>query len=186
MEMDTKPNFVHIKENRTDRYALCGEENPEQFTQLAWWPNHKAVADHPYDNMCYGCTDIADSHSANTLTAAINDMIAAATEGREDTRPESIMLDQLARAPEGSTQGMARLRMMLDADKFVILKGGGVRFNFKGCRDFNGLQIRLNGNDLYDMFFFRMNPIRMREEVDVDAASLSDVFKEVTGLDTHL
>lgn len=31
-----------------------------------------------------------------------------------------------------------------------------------------------------------MNPIRMREEKDMDAASLSEVFREVTGLDTPL
>lgn len=121
-----------------------------------------------------------------TLTDAINDAIAAATEGRQDTRPASIILDQLARAPEGSTQGIARLRMMLSASKFTIVKDNGVRFNFKGCRKYNGVAIKLNGNDLYDMTFFRVNPVRIHEEKDVDVTSLPNVFVQVTGLHTHL
>ena len=121
------------------------------------------------------------------INREINELIAA-NSPNTDISVASVILDQLSRAPEGSTEGMGRLKLMLGASNFVKVWNHGVRFRFKGCREFNCCQIKLNAADTYDMIFYRISrsTARLHEVNDVHADELSTTFRDVTGLDTHL
>ncbi len=106
------------------------------------------------------------------------------TPGRE-MRARTI-LAQLTRAP--MNKAVSRMKSMLGASNLTVVADGAVRFYFKGCRKFNGCEIKLNGKDLYDLTFFRITDKKaeIKEVNDVYAEVLEVVFHDVTGLYTHL
>ena len=95
--------------------------------------------------------------------------------------------DQLSQAPLG--RGAGRLRAMVGARNLTSVDGG-LRFNFSGChgRKWNGVEIRLNGRDLYDVTFYMVTRRtgRMEEHQDIHVESLIDLFRSETGLETYL
>jgi 3-deoxy-D-manno-octulosonate 8-phosphate phosphatase KdsC-like HAD superfamily phosphatase len=92
--------------------------------------------------------------------------------------------------------GAGRLKVMINAKNFVGLAEGnqpanGLQFAFmKGSAGINMAQIRLNGNDLYDVRFMKqrgMNPaVEVAAENDVFVADLADLFWRVAGLAIRL
>ena len=115
----------------------------------------------------------------------------------------STILDQLACTSGGT--GVNRLRAMVEATNIVRLIAGatseaapphspGVGFRFRGCKDWNGVEIFLDQEkDTYILRFYRMQ----LEDVgtvltlgpwidDIYASELYINFRERTGLDTHL
>ena len=116
----------------------------------------------------------------------------------------STILDQLACTSGGAGEG--RLRAMLGATDIVTLissatskdvppRSPGVGFRFRGCKDWNGVEIFLDkGSDQYILRFYRM---RLEGGVgtvltlgswidDIYASELPINFLDRTGLDTHL
>ena len=67
---------------------------------------------------------------------------------------------------------------------------GGLQFSFRGCRSANKLVIRLNGLDLYDMTFWKVNRsgecVQVSESCNMYADQLQDVFIADTGLDLRI
>ena len=118
-------------------------------------------------------------------------------------RVGTTILDQLAGTSGGSGEG--RLRAMLGARDITTLISGatskdapprspGVGFRFKGCRDWNGVDIFLDeGRDQYILRFYRMQ-LEAKGTVltlgpwidDIYGSELAINFRERTGLDTHL
>lgn len=96
------------------------------------------------------------------------------------------ILAQLTKAPLDKAVG--RLRAMLGTTDVIVVKNGGVRFNFKGCRKYSWCEISLNGSDLYDLTFFRITRrvAKTEEFEDIHVDALEEMFHSVTGLHTHL
>ena len=114
------------------------------------------------------------------------------------------IFDQLASTSGGA--GLGRLRAMLGATDFRVLKVGvlhhkipegivGIGFRFKGCKKWNGIEIYLDrATDTYFMRFYKMQVERGRGTVltagewvyGVYAEDLERIFRNETGLDTHL
>jgi hypothetical protein len=105
-------------------------------------------------------------------------------------------LDQLTHAPEGSGQGVGRIRAMVGASAFALteLDGGDVlgEFSFKMCRKFNRCQITYNAaSDTYSLRLAKVSRLGVYAAADfmadnLYAYDLARVFTENTGLDTHL
>ena len=96
------------------------------------------------------------------------------------------ILDQLTQAPEG--QGLALLTAMVGA-RDVGYAADRVRFKFKGCWKWNGVEITLNERDTYDVQFwkYRSGKVQLGVKIkDVYADNLRAVFEEETGLDVNL
>ena len=121
-----------------------------------------------------------------------------------EERVGTTILDQLAHAAGGA--GENRLRAMVKAtdvvtriasatSEVVTPRSPGVGFRFRGSKDWNGIEIFLNRvSDTYSLRFYRM-----KLEVGVGtvltlgkwmhhvyAEDLELIFREQTGLDTHL
>ena len=105
------------------------------------------------------------------------------------------ILDQLTHAPEGSGQGIGRIRAMLGATAiaFTWLDNGDslVEFAFKMCRKWNRCYITLTARDTYTMRFARVRRDGSYTSTDlvvedVYADSLARLFTAHTGLDTHI
>ena len=112
------------------------------------------------------------------------------------------ILDQLARTSGGA--GAGRLRAMMSAATIQTLVGRefeidavpnqspGVGFRFKGCKNWNGVEIFLDqGNDTYILRFYQIllksGTVALGKWMDdIYAEDLSRVFTDATGLDTHL
>ena len=114
------------------------------------------------------------------------------------------ILDQLACTSGGT--GVNRLRAMVEATNIVTLIAGatsevvpphslGIGFRFRGCKDWNGVEIFLDqGRDTYILRFYRMRLEGGAGTVltlgpwidDIYASELNINFRERTGLDTHL
>ena len=68
----------------------------------------------------------------------------------------------------------------------------GVGFRFKGCKNWNGVEIFLDqGNDTYILRFYQIRlksgKVALGEWMDdIYAEDLETVFTDNTGLDTHL
>ena len=130
-------------------------------------------------------------------------MVSATYEERVGT----IILDQLAHAPTGA--GENRLRVMVKATEIVTLiahpdtdlagevfaRSPGVGFRFRGSKDWNGIEIYLDlASDTYTLRFYRRQPENRFGTVlttgewmhDVYAEDLGRIFRDETGLDTHL
>lgn len=65
------------------------------------------------------------------------------------------------------------------------------KFQFKMCKKANLVQIHLNGKDLYDVSFYKINMRKVECPLvekfnDVYGEDLERIFKSYTGLDTHL
>ena len=115
----------------------------------------------------------------------------------------TIILDQLARTSGGAGEG--RLRAMVAATSITTLVAGasievvpqhsiGVGFRFSGCKKWNGIEIYLDrGWDDCVARFYRMNlesagtVLTLGQWVPgITAEGLAVIFREETGLDTHL
>ena len=113
------------------------------------------------------------------------------------------ILDQLACTSGGT--GVNRLRAMVEATNIVRLIAGatskavpphspGVGFRFRGCKDWNGVEIFLDQEkDTYILRFYRMQLENVGTVLtlglwidDIYASELYINFRERTGLDTHL
>jgi len=80
--------------------------------------------------------------------------------------------------------GQGRLKAMVSAHDFVDL-GNGLKFHFKGSRQYSGVKIELNVKDLYDVTFYKLRKGRATNEKtfrDIYAEDLKGVFEEETGL----
>ena len=113
------------------------------------------------------------------------------------------ILDQLACTSGGT--GVNRLRAMVEATNIVTLIAGatsevvpphslGIGFRFRGCKDWNGVEIFLDQEkDTYILRFYRMQLENVGTVLtlgpwidDIYASELNINFRERTGLDTHL
>ena len=113
------------------------------------------------------------------------------------------VLDQLACTSGGT--GVNRLRAMVEATNIVRLIASatskavpphspGVGFRFRGCKDWNGVEIFLDQEkDTYILRFYRMQledagtVLTLGPWIDdIYASELYINFRERTGLDTHL
>ena len=100
------------------------------------------------------------------------------------------ILDQLAQAKDG--QGRWRLEAMIKASSFMRndkYKYANIEFRFQGCRKANGVQIRLNEFDLYDVTFWKINKFDCEptyQTANLMAEDLKELFEEVTGLALEL
>ena len=113
------------------------------------------------------------------------------------------VLDQLAGTSGGT--GVNRLRAMVEATNIVRLIAGaaskavpphspGIGFRFRGCKDWNGVEIFLDQEkDTYILRFYRMQledagtVLTLGPWIDdIYASELYINFRERTGLDTHL
>ena len=90
-------------------------------------------------------------------------------------------LDQLA---GGAPGGAGRLRAMISAEIYTV--GDAVRISFRGCRDWNSLEIALSSTDTYRMVFYHTRKGTHQDVDGIYADQLADTFRSVTGLDTHL
>lgn len=91
--------------------------------------------------------------------------------------------------------GQRQLKIMVGAKNYVALADGnqpvnGVQFDFMKAKDgINKVQIRLNGNDYYDVKFFAARGINCREvvaRVDVAVDQLEAMFWDDAGLAIRL
>lgn len=85
--------------------------------------------------------------------------------------------------------GHRMLRLMVGAHNFTYDKEGTVRFQFRGSRKANSVEIRLNGSDLYDVRFYRAGKNGMKLMASFDDVffdGLCDVFETATGLLTTM
>ena len=91
--------------------------------------------------------------------------------------------------------GQNRLKAMIAAKNYVALRDGnqpanGLQFDFMKAKDgINKVQIRLNGNDLYDVKFFAQRGVNCREMIareDVFVADLEGVFWNDAGVAIRL
>ena len=134
----------------------------------------------------------------------VNEEMDEMTVAEYRERVGTAILDQLASASGGAGKG--RLRAMLGATDFVTLIASvtsrevppcshGVGFRFKGCKDWNGVEIFLDeGRDQYLLRFYRMRLEATKGTGltlgpwidDIYASELAINFQERTGLDTHL
>jgi len=101
--------------------------------------------------------------------------------------------EQLTHAPQGSRQGLGRLRAMIGATLFshsATAAGMVFGFGFKLCRRFNCCHITLCPDDTYTVRLMKLNRLGCVssewEQGNVYFDQLSAVFTEKTGLDTHL
>jgi len=83
--------------------------------------------------------------------------------------------------------GTGRLSAMIGAKDFVYSKDGAVRFRFKMCKNVNMALVSLNGLDLYDLKFMRVNTRKFTcDDVDVFeniyVEDLKRTFEAYTGL----
>ena len=124
------------------------------------------------------------------------------TMAEQRERIGTTILDQLACTSGGA--GENRLRAMVGAVNIQTLVGRefeidpvpnhspGVGFRFKGCKNWNGVEIFLDqGNDTYILRFYQIRlkggKVALGEWMDdIYAEDLSTVFTDNTGLDTHL
>lgn len=87
--------------------------------------------------------------------------------------------------------GGHKFRLMTGADTFVTLKSG-LQFKLPSRFAKNGInrvRIELNTSDLYDLTFYKIQGVDVKEVAsvqDVYGDKLQAVFKEHTGLDTSL
>ncbi len=82
--------------------------------------------------------------------------------------------------------GFNKLRAMVGASFSVIAEGlGGAKISFKGSRQMNLVEIRVNGMDLYDVEF---KQVTIKNNKSVKAISgiycdqLKELFENTTGL----
>ena len=118
-------------------------------------------------------------------------------------RVGTTILDQMTCSGGGAGQG--RLRAMVAATDITTLIAGstneesvpprshGVGFRFRGCKEWNGMEIYLDrGRDEYVVRFYRMHLGKAGTELMLGAweryyaAELCAMFTCYTGLDTHL
>ena len=109
------------------------------------------------------------------------------------------ILDQLARTSGGAGEG--RLRAMMKAANIVTLIASdphdavppgspGVGFRFRGCKNWNGVEIFLDeGRDQYILRFYKIQlggaALTLGPWIDdIYASELAINFRERTGLDT--
>lgn len=86
----------------------------------------------------------------------------------------------------------------LGGNKFAVMTGAkhfigieeGLTFRIgRNCHAINSVDIRLNGNDLYDMTFYRIRGSKCviaAQFSDIYADMLQELFTEATGMYTHL
>jgi len=87
--------------------------------------------------------------------------------------------------------GGGKFIAMTGASKFTFDKEGTMVCRFKGSRTFNGLKIRLNSMDTYDMTFMKIGnapkyKITKKEVDGIYNDQLQDIFTKETGLNTYL
>lgn len=96
----------------------------------------------------------------------------------------TICLQQLT----GRNNPINTLKAMLGA-KVSLCSDGKIAFSFKMCRKANVCRIALNGNDLYDIEFYRLRKFQ-EEKVqvfnDVYAEDMKSLFENFTGLRVSL
>ena len=76
---------------------------------------------------------------------------------------------------------------MLGASRFVQF-GNGLRFDFKGCKKYNKIQISLDDNDTYTLMFVNVRGFSIESDSisGVQAESLLETIELRTGLYTSL
>ena len=101
-------------------------------------------------------------------------------------RVASTILEQLSPSESGTARG--RLAAMIGAHNFWSF-ANGVQFHFKGCCKWSGVQITLDPDDTYVIWFWKLDPTqgyRDRAVAGIHAEDLARHFSEVTGLATVL
>ena len=85
--------------------------------------------------------------------------------------------------------GAGRLKAMINAKNFVALDAG-LRFrHMPGKNGANMAEIKLNGNDLYDVKFYKVrgpDAKLIAEDEDVFVGDLAGRFRDVSGLAIRL
>jgi len=80
--------------------------------------------------------------------------------------------------------GTRRLYAMIGAKHFSAIENG-LAFQFKGCRQFNGVNIILQSDDTYSVRLVKIGKLKVvRDETtpNIYAESLVEFFEEKTGL----
>jgi len=91
------------------------------------------------------------------------------------------ILEQLSAGKPG------QLIAMIGAKYFTYDKEGTLVFKFmRGNQSINGIKIRLNSMDLYDMDFFNIRGRIVETRSGVYNDQLKDIFESVTGLNVTL
>ncbi len=86
--------------------------------------------------------------------------------------------------------GVGKLKAMIGINK-IRYGDNTLCFNFKGSRKANMCQIKLNGNDLYDIKFYYYDKKNIKlytkeDFKDIYASQLKELFKNYTGLNLCL
>jgi len=77
--------------------------------------------------------------------------------------------------------GMGKLKAMINARNFVCDDEGSLSFRFSGNPKINCIRIKLNGLDLYDITFYKINKIdfsTVHEVTDIYAEDLVNIIEQ--------
>jgi hypothetical protein len=91
-----------------------------------------------------------------------------------------VILDQLARAEDG--QGRRNLTLRLGAGNITTVTGG-LRFDFRSSRNWNGVEIMVNDQGNYDVQFWKTGPENAKLSPrfhDILPETLPDMFEKET------
>ena len=94
------------------------------------------------------------------------------------------MNEEIASAILEQMGGMHRLHAMVGATQFVYIENG-LKFRFKGSRRANGIRIKLNANDEYDVLIYQIRKVDWKvvdEATGLQWDDLIPYFERVTGL----
>ena len=96
------------------------------------------------------------------------------------------ILDRLARAKDG--QGRLHLTLRLKASNFTTVTDG-LRFDFGGSKNWNGVEIMVNAQGHYDVQFWKIGPKHTKLSqrfCDVLPEALPAMFEDKTGALTSI